>query len=55
MSEQFDSSYDVVVIGGGASGLSCAVIGDAFQAQLPHMRSPGGVTSLNHTRRSPPV
>ena len=25
MSEQFDSSYDVVVIGGGASGLSCAV------------------------------
>jgi fumarate reductase flavoprotein subunit len=25
MSEQFDSSYDVVVIGAGASGLSCAV------------------------------
>ncbi|MHB9856872.1 FAD-dependent oxidoreductase [Streptomyces sp. YIM S03343] len=25
MSEQFDSSYDVVVIGGGASGLSCVV------------------------------
>lgn len=25
MSEQFDSHYDVVVIGGGASGLSCAV------------------------------
>jgi fumarate reductase flavoprotein subunit len=25
MSEQFDSTYDVVVIGGGASGLSCAV------------------------------
>ncbi|MGB7963900.1 MAG: FAD-dependent oxidoreductase, partial [Propionicimonas sp.] len=25
MSEQFDASYDVVVIGGGGSGLSCAV------------------------------
>lgn len=25
MSEEFDASYDVVVIGGGASGLSCAV------------------------------